>query len=197
MREAAPNLAELFRLRGPDRAWREARDGTPLDVQLNNVSRKLTGFATPPAAGNDMAQYVETMLQSTVGKIFATAWNKRKEILKYGDTAQYPIGQKPSYVALAPHDVKWNAKAEMRVTINATIQKTIPIEIEGKFHVDGAELSIRDTRIMSMRTGKSWFEGKITAGPVELVKQKSDDYVFPGEISFGDGLQIPPPKPAS
>lgn len=195
MRDVQPSLAQLFALRGPDRVVRELPDGKPIDAKLADVATKVTGFVAPPAAGTDMLEHVEALLRSTVGTVLANAWNKRNEILKYGDVAKYPPGNKPSYVALVPHDVKWETKSQVKVTINETIEKTIPLVLEGKFHIDGAELSIRNTRIMSMRTGKSWFEGKITAGKVEVIKRKGDEYVFPGEIDFGDGLQIPPPKP--
>ena len=198
MAEPAPPLAELFALRGPDRVVRTTPEGKSLDVELVDIATKATGFIAPPAAGTDMVEHLESVLTPTVGTVLTNAWNKRAEILKYGNVSKYPRGKNPSYVSLAPHDVKWQAVPSVRITVNGSIHKDVEFTFEGKFHIDGAELTIRDTRIMSMRTGKSWFEGKLTYGKVELLKRKSEEYVFPGEISFGDGIQIPPPhaKPA-
>ena len=194
MPESQPTLADLFALRGKERVIRATPEGELLDVKLVDIATKATGFIAPPAAGTDMFEHLESVLTPTVGLVFANAWNKRAEILKYGDVSKYPLGKNPSYVTLAPHDVKWQAVPSVRITVNDSIHKNVAFTFEGKFHIDGAELTIRDTRIMSMRTGKSWFEGKLTYGKVDLIKRKSDEYVFPGEITFGEGIQIPPPK---
>lgn len=197
MPNASPTLAELFAIRSAsdgERAIRATPDGEALEVELAKIATGVTGFAAPPAAGVDMVEHLESVLKPTVASVLTNAWNKRAEILKYGDVSKYPIGNKPSYVSLAPHDVKWFAEPNVRIIVNETIDKTVKFLIEGKFHIDGAELTIRDTRIMSMRTGKSWFEGKISYGKLDLIKRKGGEYVFPGELTFGEGIQIPPPK---
>jgi hypothetical protein len=189
MPDKEPTLSDLFALQLPSTRARWRSPEPSIDAKLVKLATKATGFPTPLGAGTAIFNHLESVLQSTVGTLLTNAWNKRQEILKYADVAKYPP-EKPNFVGLAPHDVKWEAVPSVRISVNEGPYKTVEFKFEGKFHIEAGELKIQGGRILSMRTGRSWFEGKLTSGKIELIKRKSREAVLPGEIVFGNGIPI-------
>ena len=189
MPNAHLTLADLFDLRADQPVLEPNTDEKSLRAELVSIATKTSGFVAPPSAGTRILEHVESVLSPAVGTILANVWNKRAEIRKYADTSKYPRG-KLNYVPLASHDVKWEATPSVKLVVNELIEHTIKFTLEAKFHIDAAKLEIDDGRIMSIGTGKSWFEGKLTYGKLELIKRKSEEYDFPGELRLGDGILI-------
>ena len=185
MSDNEPTLRDLFLRTGP-------AGSATLDTQLVEIAHDETGFPAKSTTGQEIAGHLESALDTGVSTILATVWNKRKEIQKYGDVAKYPP-DKVNYVGLLPHDVKWSIEPTVRVSVNHGPYKDIKFTLEGKFHIEGMELRIQGGRIMGIHSGQWWLEGKLTSGKFTLAERKSDKQRLPGEVSFGDGIEIPAP----
>jgi hypothetical protein len=189
MHNAQPTLAELFHLRPDQVVDKRSTKDQSLHAELVDIATKASGFVAPPTAGTRIFEHLESVLTPAVGTVLANVWNKRAEIRKYADKSKYPRG-KPNYVPLATHDVKWEVTPTVRLIVNGAIEHTVKFTLAAKFHIDGVLLEIENGRIMTISTGKSRFEGKLTYGKLDLINRKSDEYVFPGELGLGDGIII-------
>jgi len=78
------------------------------------------------------------------------------------------------------------------VTRVANIEHTVKFTLAATFHIDGVLLEIEDGWIMTISTGESRFEGKLTHGKLDLINRKSAKHVFPGERGLGEGIIISP-----
>ena len=179
-----PTLRDLLMLTAPD-------GPASLATEFAGQTPKLTGIPTSSQAHAVLMGHLDSAFDSGIGTVLTNAWNKRKEIRKYADTAKYPPDQ-PNFVGLAPHDVKCEVVPRVRVSINHGPFKTFEFKFEGKFHIEGMELKILGGRIVSLHSGQWWLEGKLTSGAVTLLERKSSKQRLPGAISFGDGIAIQP-----
>jgi hypothetical protein len=189
--ERAETIGVVF---GLDEKAKGDRRLDPADVAklTATIAAELRNEVPPlqlPGAASECLTALRGALARPVGTILTTAWNQRRDFLKYTDRAKYPP-EAVSRVALHPHTVKWTYRPSIRVLLNGRPVRTLSFVVEIGVKLSGAEVAVQDGRFVRLHTGKSQVTATLRCGEVVLAKRSSGEYELPGTITLGDGVPI-------
>lgn len=143
------------------------------------------------SALQQVARLVSEALEVRLGEIMVSAWNKRAEIRKYGDTTKYPPGQR-RLVQLYEHPITWTYAPTVQLLVAGTKAIELPLEVKLALKVDQAVLVIEGGRVRAIEPGEGKLEVTAKLGSFELCPRKTVDLgTLPGSLSFAsDGIAI-------
>jgi hypothetical protein len=198
----ADSLATLFRIIPPPdtdtHLSAPAIEAVAKAVAAAALAAGAGSLASVPIAMSKAVVCVADAMTVRVGEILASAWNKRAEIRKYADVAQYPAGQE-RYVQLYEHPITWTYRPKLEITVRGATF-TVPLEVKLALKVDKAVLVIDGGHLLAIEPGTGTIEGTAKIGTFDLgAPIKRDLGELPGRIAFGEGgLPLTPPAiPAS
>jgi hypothetical protein len=187
-------LGVVFGLEGPisDNGGR-GRETMRQAVQW--VREALRGH--PALRALDVAPGVVRELGGALGVslsgIAVSAWNKRKEIAKFGDPQQTPADETHE-VWLVEHDIKQVIKPSVVVRLAGQEVGKLTFLFTATFTFDGAMLVIRGGKVTHVRLGDvsaSWeFAAELPGGSANLLHKDLGKWSLPGHLKLGDGIPI-------
>lgn len=125
-------------------------------------------------------------------EMLGQAWGKWKILREYADREKHPSGES-AVVTLGAHKVKHQCfpLAELK-TAGVKIplaELKFSVELTAKF--ESAALAIRDGKVLSAAPGEASVEVALMYKSVEIARKPTASWKLPGQISFGEGIQIP------
>ena len=142
-----------------------------------------------------IAAQIPGLLRLDLGVILVGGWKKMADLRGYTDRAKYPADQ-TVFVEVTRHTVSSIHKPSLDIVVNGVKVDAVPFELKLMIVVDGAVLTIRDGRILSVKTGacKAGIEFKCEG--YMILKRDSASVKAPGEWTFKEPVEIERGAPA-
>ena len=147
----------------------------------------------PPAATSGAASAIATALDGVftmpLGDVLASAWNERRELVKFTDTKEYPPDVVSS-MTLANKSISREATQRVIVELDGVQLPPLEFTLAVELDIEAAVLKIKDARILSVRAGTCQGKATLKCGEAILADPETRAFEIRGEISFGSGIPI-------
>jgi hypothetical protein len=134
-------------------------------------------------------EQVVSILDLNVLDVLLDAWKKYDEVMACAS-------QKPGDAALVPlieRTLKSEHHPYIEVVVGEQPAGRITFDLDFSLTLSQAVLTIKGARILEVETGSATGEMSLSLKEVELVKRETRALKFPGKISLGAGIALPPP----
>ncbi len=182
-------LNAFFNLQKESTAWVNSILESPEFAQVKQeMTKELKDFQASLPFYKAMFTKLYDALNVDMGKILIGGWRKYYEIKKYRDMANPPSGYHE--VTLPEHTLESKHSPTIQPVINGVELKKIKFDITLKLKFDGANLFIRDGKIMKAMPGTCTGSGTIKYKIIKLFEKKTAQFKLPGTITFDPGITI-------
>lgn len=142
-----------------------------------------------PSVVSRTVEELSPLLRLSLFDVFAFAWNKRRDLLKFKDRARFPENTTES-TPLLPHTIETTYKPVVDVSIDGQKVSSFEFELQLSLEIEAGILEIRNGRIMALKSGEISGAAKLSCQGMELAQSESRKVALPGEIHFGEGIVI-------
>jgi hypothetical protein len=142
-----------------------------------------------PGTLDGLLEKIPGLLNIQLTDIFATAWNKYRELRKYTNQEKYPPSE-TVLVSMAEHKIESVHQPYIEIMIDEVLWKKIDFQITVTMKLKGFVLKIQGGKIKEIRTGDLKGIGKIKCEGMVLLEKETESVDLPGTINLGEGIPI-------
>jgi hypothetical protein len=140
-----------------------------------------------PVARGEILGRIDNLLQVNIQDILTQAWDKYRTLLKYRDRRNETI-----IVPLLEHTVKSRHHPAIEILLGDQLLTTIDFSIDLSLVLKGFVVTIRDGRIIAIKTGDCQGKGSVACEGFIILEKETGPFALPGTIDLGTGVPINP-----
>lgn len=188
-------LRTIFELDGAslEEQWKSVASGACLQAIQERILSRAAAALTPgfwKDATIQLVQAAQSLLDTPLDKVLATAWVARKELRKYADPSAYPPGDE-GIIELHEHEVESKHEGKVTVLLNEKEVGTLDLTLTLTVHITAGVLTISAGRLMTLQSVRGTVVGTLQCGGVTIFEKKTSSLEPFKTISFGEGIPIP------
>jgi hypothetical protein len=165
-----------------------AKDGPGFGFILKNLP-KFTGVLTRDDAVKAIGGRVHELLRLDLGVILVGGWKKLSELQGYRNTNKY-APEETILVEITRHTLSSTHKPTLDIIVNQVKVDEVPFELKLAFIIDGAVLTIRDGKILSVSPGACKGSVELKCEGYSIAKRESAAMRVPAAWTFDPPIEI-------
>lgn len=129
------------------------------------------------------------LLNINLGDIFASGWNKHRELVKTGEKSRRSPNE-TFLVSLSEHKITSVHHPYIEVLLNDRPIGKIDFEISALLTLNGIVLKIRDGTIREILAGSCKAKGTVSCEKCLILEKETKSWSLPGSIDLGGGIPL-------
>ena len=121
--------------------------------------------------------------------LLANAWRKYSELTEYADPEKHPP-EETNLVPLGKHTLKIEYSPYLEILLQGQPLGKMIFDVKLALELEGFVLTIRDGKILKVRTGDCRGSGTVEYADKKILQRKLTKVNLPGAIDLGEGISL-------
>jgi len=165
---------------------------TGAEIMAELESQALTRVVPDqwPGVISGIADKAKELFDVDIAWVIVSGWGKYRELMEYA-IADRHNPRDTHLVPLGKHTLSVDYNPFLEVLCNGQPLGKIVFDVKLSFDMEGFVLTIRDSKIMKVRTGSCHGKGKLEFKGHCLVEKPLTRITLPGTLDLGEGIALP------